>query len=71
MTAIYLLHHVHEFDDGHEDVKLIGGYTSEQSALEAKQRVFNKPGFRERPSGFIISELVLNRDGWVDGYVTV
>jgi hypothetical protein len=26
MTKVFILHHVHEIDDGHEDVKLIGVY---------------------------------------------
>lgn len=70
MNSIWLLHHVHEFDDAHEEVKLIGAYTSEALANGAKQRVFDQPGFRDLPEGFEISEVVLNQDGWVEGYDT-
>jgi hypothetical protein len=70
MNSIWLLQHVHKFEDGHECVKLIGAYTSEALAAEAKQRVLNQPGFRDLPEGFEISEVLLNRDGWVEGYDT-
>ena len=71
MDSVFLLHHVHEFEDGHEDSKLIGVYSTEQRAQEALQRVRNQPGFRERPEGFVINEFRLDRHGWPEGYVTI
>ena len=69
--TVYMLHHVHEFDDGHEDVKLIGVFSSEQHARDALAQVKDQPGFRECPEGFEISESVVDRLGWVEGYVTL
>jgi hypothetical protein len=71
--TVYLLEHVHEFDDGHEDVKLIGIYTSEALAVRAKEHRVTQPGFCDLPDGFVISEQVLDDDhaGWPEGYAIV
>ena len=72
MSTVFLLQHVHEFDDGHEDVKLIGVFSTEALARAAQQRVADQPGFRDLPDGFDISEQEV--DGtidWPEGYVIV
>jgi hypothetical protein len=72
MSTVFILHHVHEFDDGHEDVKLIGIFSSEALARTAQQRVSDQPGFRDLPDGFEINEYhVDGHIGWLEGYVTV
>lgn len=71
MNTVFLLEHVHEFEDGHECVKLIGVYTSEALAREAKERVKDQPGFRDLTEGFVISEAKLDHDSWSEGYATV
>ena len=67
----YLLHHVYERPSGAEEIKLIGVYTSYGAAKAAKARVAPMPGFRDHPKGFEISKTRLDRDGWVEGFVTV
>ena len=72
MSTVFILQHVHEFDDGHEDVKLIGVFSSEVLARAAQQRVSDQPGFRDLPDGFAISEHQVDGDvGWPEGYVTL
>jgi hypothetical protein len=72
MSTVFVLQHVHEFDDGHEDVKLIGVFSSEVLARAAQQRVSDQPGFRDLPDGFDISEHHVDGViGWSEGYVTV
>jgi hypothetical protein len=72
MRTVFLLQHVHEFDDGHEDVKLIGVFSSEGLAGAAQQQVAEQPGFRDLPDGFCISEHdVDGQIGWPQGYVTI
>lgn len=73
MTKVWLLQHTHEFEDGHEDVKLIGTYSTRAKAVDAKARVVNQPGFRNRPKGFSINALRVDPEnvGWGEGYVTV
>jgi len=60
-ASIFLLWHVHRFDD-HEDEKLIGVYSSDQDARDAQQRLGNQPGFREHPDGFEISAYTVGKD---------
>jgi hypothetical protein len=71
VKSVWLLHHVHEFDDGHEDVKLIGVFEPQEQAEAAQARVASQPGFRDLPSGFSIDEAVIGRIGWAEGYVTL
>jgi hypothetical protein len=71
MPSVYLLHHVHEFNDGHEDVKLIGVYSTRTNARAALDRVKDQPGFRQCPEGFEVSEVEVDQSGWLEGYVTV
>lgn len=69
--TVHLVWHVHEFDDGEEDVKLIGCYTSREKAEAAVERASKRPGFAGHPGGFVISKFELNKDEWVEGFVTV
>jgi hypothetical protein len=71
MTSVWILQHVHAFDDGHQDVKMIGVFTTEELAQKAIERVKRQPGFRDLPQGFDISELELDRIGWQEGYITI
>ena len=69
--TVYLLHHVHEFEDGHEDFKMIGVFSTEQRAKDALGLVKDQPGFRECPEGFEISEAELDTMEWLEGFVTL
>ncbi len=71
-SSVFILFHVHEFEDGHEDVKIIGVYSTEERARQARERVKDQPGFRDHPECFEISEhQVDGRDDWPEGYVTL
>ena len=37
MRSVWLLHHVHEFEDGHEDGKLIGVFATREEAESAQR----------------------------------
>jgi hypothetical protein len=68
---VYTLWHVHEFDDGEEDVKFIGVYSTMQKAEEAQQRLQTQEGFRDTPEGFAIDAYEVDEDHWKEGYITV
>ena len=80
MKIIYVLHHIYNIDEDCEDLKIIGIYSSLDAAEQAVNRLKDKPGFREFPnvrdvdqieeSGFEISEALIDRDGWVEGFAT-
>ena len=69
--TVYVLQHVHSFEDGEEDVKFIGVYSSRANAQGAMKRLSQSPGFSESPDGFCIDEYQLDKDQWVEGYATV
>jgi hypothetical protein len=71
MTKVYVLQHEHVADDGTEDVKLIGVYSSQDNAQAAIERLRQVPGFSEAPDGFHLDEYQVDMDHWVEGYVTV
>ena len=62
---------VHNLDEEHEDIKLIGVYSSQKEAENAITRLRLQPGFCDTPEGFAISKIILNKDYWEEGYITM
>jgi len=56
MDKVFVVQHVHEFDEDNEDVKFIGVYTSHTQAQKTIERLSNQPGFKDTPDGFNIDE---------------
>ena len=71
MTKAYVLQHEHVREDGAEDVKFIGVYSSRDNAQAAITRLGQAPGFSEALAGFHIDEYQLDKDQWVEGYSTL
>lgn len=71
MTTVFVLQHVHEQENGVEDVKLIGVYSSHEAAHAAVERLSRQPGFADAADGFSIDEYRLDQDQWAEGYATV
>ena len=70
MTKVYVLQHEHVMEDGREDVKFIGVYSSREHAQAAIARLSQAPGFSDALDGFHIDEYQLDKDQWVEGYST-
>ena len=70
MKSVFILHHIHNYFEDEEDVKLIGAYASNEEAKIAIERLRNKPGFKDDLLGFEISEYELGKDHWADGYIS-
>ena len=70
MPNVFVLQHVHSAEDDVEDVKLISVYSSREKAESAVMRLRQAPGFLDTPDGFHVDEYDLDRDHWVEGYVT-
>ncbi|MBD8900589.1 serine kinase [Rhodanobacter sp. DHG33] len=82
METVFLVQHSRVLPSGTEDVKIIGVYRTLDTAKAAIQRLETQPGFAKHPniidpgvaaeeSGFYIGEYELDRDHWVDGFVTL
>ena len=56
MASVFVLQHVHSREDGVEDVKFIGVYSSREKAQAAAARLGHLPGFADAPDGFHIDE---------------
>jgi len=68
--TVYLVQHVHQLDDGSEDVKLIGVYSSLATANAAVARLKLQPGFTENQAGFHIDPYEVDQDNWREGFST-
>ena len=71
MVSVFVLQHVHSREDGVEDVKFIGVYSSREKAQSAVTRLGGLPGFADAPFGFHIDEYRVDQDQWAEGYVVV
>lgn len=67
---VFLLWHVHDLGNGHDDEKLIGVYRTEDEAKAAIKRLCTQPGFVDAPSGFQICAYRVDEDHWTEGYST-
>ena len=70
MTVAYVLWHVRKDDEYGDDAKLIGVYSARDNAEAATARLSDKPGFRDHPAGFQIDEYPVDKDHWVDGFIS-
>jgi homoserine kinase type II len=71
MTHVYVVQHVHTAQDGgEEDVKFIGVYRVRSDADAAVGRLRLLPGFRDHPNGFEVTEYELNKDHWIEGFIS-
>jgi hypothetical protein len=68
---VFVVQHVHEVEENNEDVKLIGVYSTEKGAHAAVARVSKQPVFGGVTSGFRVSRYEVDRDHWLEGFVTM
>ena len=82
MSTVFILDHLHTQEDGEEDWKRIGIYSSRENAMAAISRASKLPGFDKYPDlidhsnpeckhGFNIDEIVIDADSWETGFVTI
>jgi homoserine kinase type II len=70
MPSVYILHHAYT-KNSHDETKLIGVYSSRRKAEAAIRRLRGLSGFRTQPDSFVIDAYGLDKDHWVDGFVSV
>jgi hypothetical protein len=67
--VVFILHHVAREDAADEDWKLLGVYSSEETATAAINRFRPLPGFRDYPDGFRCEPYELDKEsGWAEGF---
>jgi hypothetical protein len=67
---VFVVQHARELEDGEEEIKMIGVYSTRDKAEEAVERLRLQPGFRETPKCFHIDDYTVDMDHWTEGYVT-
>ncbi|MEQ1510899.1 MAG: hypothetical protein ABL909_10935 [Sphingopyxis sp.] len=70
MKHVHLLWHVRADDEYKEDAKLIGAYSSPESASAAIERLRDQPGFADYVAGFEINTYEIDKDHWSEGFVS-
>ncbi len=69
---VFVVQHSYEVEPcGHDEVKFIGVYSTKRKAQAAVRRLRTRPGFRRKPNCFDISDYLIDKDHWTEGYVTV
>ncbi len=71
MKSVFVLQHSHELDDGSDEVKFIGVYSTRANAEAVVERLVRARGFSDSRDGFHIDAYELDQDHWVEGYTTV
>jgi hypothetical protein len=70
-NKVFIVMHTHERSADLEDIKLIGVYSTETEAKSAVVRAKSLPGFSATPQGFHVQTYELDKDHWIEGFVTV
>ena len=74
LSDVFLLWHTHDLTDDcgtHEEVKLIGVFSSEKKASEALEQLKVMEGFRDFPvSCFETAGMKVDQSSWADGFFT-
>jgi len=72
MKRVFVLFHSYENDDGYDEEKMIGVYSSEEKAKETIEKLKNVEGFCDYPVDcFGIDEYEIDKDHWVGGFCKV
>jgi hypothetical protein len=65
---VYLVWHTNPLND---DEKLTGVYSSKERADGSIERLSRQPGFKDSLRGFEVSEYILDKDEWTEGFIPV
>ena len=69
LKKIYFLDFVYEFEDGHDDIKLLGVFSSKKNAKLALTEIKENFNYKKIAKYIEISDDLIGRLGWQDGYI--
>lgn len=58
-------------DEEYDDIKTVGVYADEISAMEAIDRARTREGFRDEPNCFHADRYTVGEDHWTEGFVVI
>ena len=71
LKKIYFLYYVYEFEDGHDDIRLLGVFSSKEKANIALKNIKKNPNYKKIKNLFSIHQIIIDKLGWTEGYVRV
>ena len=71
MKKVFLLQNSYEKNNGFEETKIIGIFSTYQKAEETIVEYRIKKGFVDHPDDFFIDEYLLDEKNWSEGFVCI
>ncbi len=71
LEKVYFLYYVYEFEDGHDEVRLLGVFSSREKAKIALQNIKKNPDCKKIKNLFSMHQVTIDKLGWTEGYVRV
>lgn len=68
MKKIFILQHSYELENGCDETKLLGVFSSFEKAVQVIQEYKNLPGFKNRPDDFYIDKYEIDKKYWIEGF---
>ncbi len=69
MRTVWILWHKFDLSEDESSEVLVGVYSSEEKADQARGRALLKPGFRDHADGFEVMEAPVDEDQWTEGFM--
>ena len=69
--CVYVLQHSYELENGCDETKFLGVFSSFQKAKMAVLEYKKLPGFCQYTNDFYIDKYEIDKKCWVEGFITV
>lgn len=68
---VYVLQHSYELENGYDETKFLGVFSSLEKAESAVLEYKKLPGFKDYPNDFYIDKYEIDKTHWIEGFITV
>ncbi len=68
---VYVLEHSYELENGYDETKFLGVFSSYEKAETAISEYKKLPGFCQYPNDFCIDKYEIDKKCWIEGFITV
>lgn len=71
MQEVYVLQHSYVLQNGCDETKMLGVFSSEEKAQAAIEMYRTLPGFCEHPENFHLDKYLVDERCWTEGFFTI
>lgn len=71
VQEVYVLQHSYALQNGCDETKLLGVFSSEDKAQQAIEMYRTLPGFCEHPQDFHLDKYLVDETCWTEGFCTI